>query len=205
LDRYEIFGYTILSLGGDVMRLRGFWQVFLAVILLATAGCHTQFSPQWGRHEIERQTGAKPKDSFEFKLEGATMRLAKVVVSRAAGEPVNFGGLTRIDLAVYELPPGRHLDFDSMRLRGWDKFIQTQEGKFNLLVLVRTNGDTLVDLVLFAQGEDQLLYGRQQGNLAPDLPSTLQRVLRATGLQGLKEHLLSSAEDNKDPPPSVTP
>jgi hypothetical protein len=187
------------------MRLHGLWQVFPAMILLATAGCHTQFSPPWVRHEIARQTGAKPKDSFELKLDGATMKLARAAASRAAGESVNFGGLTRIDLAVYELPPDRHLDFDSMHLRGWDKLIRTQEGGFNLLVLVRTSGDTLGDLVVFAQGAGQLLYGRQKGNLAPDLPSTLQRALRATGLQGLKEHLLSAAEGQRHPPPSVTP
>ncbi|MEN6427816.1 MAG: hypothetical protein ABFE13_20875 [Phycisphaerales bacterium] len=181
------------------MRLHGLWQVLLAGILLATAGCSTQFSPQWGRHEIERQTGATPENSFDFKLEGTTMKLAKVAASRAAGEPVNLKGLSRIHLAIYELPTGGQLVFDRMRIRGWDRVIRTQEGKFGLLVLVRTNGATLGDLVVFAQGEGQLLYGRQKGNLAPDLPSTLQRVLRATGLQGLKGHFLSSAEGNSPP------
>ena len=182
------------------MRLHGLWQVLLAGILLATAGCHTQFSPQWGRHEVERQTGATPEDSFEFKLEGTTMKLAKVAASRAAGEPVKLAGLSRIHLAIYELPSGGHLNFDRMRIRGWDKVIQTQEGRFGLLVLVRTNGATLGDLVVFAQGENQLLYGRQKGNLDPDLPSTLQKVLRATGLQGLKQRFLSSAKDNATSP-----
>lgn len=187
------------------MRQCGRYWIFLAAMLLGTAGCHTQFSPDWSRHEIERQTGAKPEDSFEFKLEGATMKLAKVAVSKASGEPVHFGGLSRIHLAVYELPPGGYLDFDSMRVRGWNKVIQAQEGRFSLLVLVRTSGETLGDLVVFARGEDQLLYGRQKGRLDGNLPSTLQRVLRATGLQGLKEHFLSSAEGSRNTPPFVTP
>ncbi|HNS18916.1 MAG TPA: hypothetical protein PKH24_00375 [Sedimentisphaerales bacterium] len=182
------------------MRLHSIRQVLFAGILLATAGCHTQFSPQWSRHEIERQTGTTPEDSFEFKLDGTTMKLAKVAASRVAGEPVNVAGLSRIHLAIYELPSGGRLDFDRMRVRGWDKVIQTQEGRFGLLVLVRTKGDTLDDLVVFAQGEGRLLYGHQKGKLDPNLPSALQGVLRTTGFQGLKQHFLAAAEGNATSP-----
>lgn len=174
------------------MRLRGLCQVFSAMILLASAGCSTEFSPEWTRHEIERQTGAQPSNAFEFNLEGATMKLAQVAASNAAGQPTSFGDLTRIDLAVFGLPSGRQVNFDSMPVSGWDRPIRTQEGAFNLLVLVRVAGSTLADLAVFAQGQDQLLYGRLKGNLNSAIPSALPGVLRAGGLQGLKEHLLSS-------------
>jgi hypothetical protein len=173
--------------------------VLLAVALLATAGCATQFSPQWTRQEIERQTGAEPQDSFEFKLEGATLRLAQAAASRAGGESVNLGWLSRVHLAIYDLPAGRRVEFDEMRFTGWDKLIQTQEGNFGLLVLVRPQGDTLGDLAVFVQGGNQLLYGRQKGRLDPALPSTIQRVLRTTGLQGLKERFLSSTQNTESP------
>jgi hypothetical protein len=189
------------------MRVRGLWQVFLAVALVFNVGCCTKFSSEWGRREIRRQTGVQPRNSFEFQLEEATMNLAKTVVSKVAGEPVNFGGLTRIDVAVYKLPPGRRLDFDRISHRGWDKLISTHEEKSNIMILVRTNGDRLADLVVMAQGEEQVLYGRLKGNLSPDLPSTLQSVLQATGLKGLKEHLLSEApapapRRANEPPPA---
>ena len=170
----------------------------LAAAMLATAGCATRFSPQWSHHEIERQTGSSPQDTFEFKLSGTTMKLAKAVVSRAADEPVDFGGLSRIDLAIYALP-GKRIDFADMRFTGWDKLMQTQVGGFGLMILVRTNGKTLNDLVVFAQGEDQLLYGRQKGRLSPDLPTTLQNVLQTTGLQGLRQHFLSATQDSESP------
>jgi hypothetical protein len=181
------------------MRLRGLWQVVLGVAMLGSAGCATQFSPQWGRQEIQRQTGAQPQDSFEFKLEGVTMKFAKAVASRAAGESINLGRLSRVHLAIYDLPGGRRVDFADMRFTGWDKLLQTREGSFGLLVLVRTKGDSLGDLVVFAQGENQLLYGRQKGRLDPDLPSTIQSVLRTTGLQGLKQQFLSSTRDSEEP------
>jgi len=182
------------------MKWQGVWQALLAGALLGTAGCHTQFDPQWGRQEIKRQTGVEAEDTFEFKMEGATMKLAKVAASQVAGEPVNLGGLSRIHLAIYELPAGGQLAFDKMRIRGWDRVIQTREGGFGLLVLVRTKGDTLDDLVVFAQGENQLLYGRQKGKLDPSLPAALQGVLRTAGLQGLKQRFLSSAEGSTTSP-----
>lgn len=182
------------------MRRHGLGLGCVAAVLLLTSGCYTPFSPQWARHEIERQTGAPPRDSFEFQLDGATMSLAKLAASRAGGEGGYLAGLTRIDLAVFELPSGGPLDLGRMPQKGWDKILQAREGPFNLLVLARTGGRSLRDLAVFAQGENQLLYGRQKGSLAPDLPSTLQSVLQTAGLAGLKEHLLSAAQDSQPPP-----
>lgn len=182
------------------MRSHGLELGCLAAALLLTSGCYTSFSPQWTRHEIERQTGVAPRDSFEFQLDGATMNLAKLAASRAGGEGDYLAELTRIDLAVFELPSGGPLDLGRMPQKGWDKVLQAREGPFNLLVLVRAGGRSLRDLTVFAQGENQLLYGRQKGRLAPDLPSTLQSILRTAGLAGLKEHLLSATHDSQPPP-----
>jgi hypothetical protein len=179
--------------------MRGVWRVLFGVAMLGTAGCATQFSPQWARQEIERQAGVEPQDSFEFKLEGVMMKFAQTAAAQAAGEPVDLRWLSRLHLAVYDLPAGRRVDFADMRFTGWNKFIQAQEGGFGLLVLVRPKGDTLGDLVVFAQGADQLLYGRQKGRLDPALPSTIQNVLRTTGLQGLKEQFLSLTRDGEGP------
>jgi hypothetical protein len=181
------------------MRLQGLWRILLGAAMLGSAGCATQFSPQWTRQEIARQTGVEPEDSFEFKLEGATMKLARVAISRAAGEPAKLGWLSRIHLAIFDLPVGRRVDFADMPVKGWDKVIQAQEGGFGLLVLVRTKGDSLGDLAVFAQGENQLLYGRQKGRLDPDLPATIQRVLRTGGLQGLKQEFLSATQGGGEP------
>ena len=116
------------------MRARLLMLPLVSLALIGVAGCYRPFSPEQVRHEIERQTGAEPKASFEFKLGGATMKLAKAVASKATGEPVNFGGLTRIDLAIFELPQGKSVDFSAMWIWGWDKLIETNEGGRNLMV-----------------------------------------------------------------------
>jgi hypothetical protein len=166
---------------------------FLVLLSLSSVlACYRPFSPEQVRREIVRQTGAEPETSFEFKLGGATMRLAKTVASRATGEPVTFGGLTRIDLAVFEAPAGKELDFSRIRVWGWDKVVQGREGGHNLLILVRTNGKTLGDLVLVAQGEREVVYGRLKGRLDPRLPAALEGVLKSGGLRGLRDRLLDA-------------
>ena len=174
------------------MRKTGLMAAGALAAALLGAACYRPFSPEIVRKEIVRQTGAEPSSSFEFKLGGATMRLAKAVVSKAAGEPIRFGGLTRVDLAVFEVPPEKEVDFGRLRLWGWDRVIQTRKEGRSLLVLVRTDGKNLGDLVLVAQGEGQVLYGRLKGQLDPGLPTALQRALESTGLKGLREHLLSA-------------
>ncbi len=173
---------------------------FLAALLLVlSAGCYAPFSPEKVRREIIRQTGREPQTSFEFKLGGATMRLAKTVISKATGEPVNFGGLTRIELAVFDVPQGKPLDLTRLSSWGWDTLIKTRDGNRSFTVFVRTNGETLGDLVLVAEGEQQVLYARLKGKLDRNLPSVLERALRATGLKGLQEQLLDATRDEPSP------
>ena len=187
------------------MKKRLFYKVFIAILTFAALGCASTFNPQSWRREIERQTGSRPATSFEFNLDGTTMQLARTLVSKVAGEQVRFGGLDRIDLAVFELPSGKRLDIDKVRHRGWDKFVQTRTESTDLLILVRSNGETLADLVLVAQGEDQVMYGRLKGALNPGLPSALQKVAGTAGFRGLKDYMLSAAEEKKkpdEPPPA---
>ena len=173
--------------------------VLLSLLCLAgLAACYTPFSPERVRHEIVRQTGADPQTSFEVKLGGATMRLVKTVASKAAGEPINFGGITRIDLALFEAPEGKPLDFSKMRIWGWDRLVQAREADRSFMVLVRTNGETLADLVLVAESGRQVLYGRLKGKLDRNLPSALERALKVSGFDGLKEHLLSAARGGRE-------
>ncbi len=183
------------------MRLARVAPLLLLALLTPLLACYTRFSPERVRAEIVRQTGQEPQTSFEFSLGGATMKLAKTVVSKATGEPMNFGGLTRIELAVFDVPQGKALDFTRMPVHGWDTLIKTRDQNRSLTIFVRTNGETLGDLVIIADGERQVLYGRLKGRLDRNLPSALERALRATGLQGLKEHLLDATRDEPGRPP----
>ena len=175
------------------MRLHDQWRAFPLVILLASAGCYTQFSPEWSRQEIERQTGVEPGDAFEIKMGGPSLKFTQAIAANAGGLPAGFAGLTRIYLAIYDLPSGKQLSFSRMRFHGWDRPIRAEEGRSSLMVLTRAGEKPQTDLVVFAQNEAQFLFARLEGTLDPDVPSTLQEALRSGGFLGLKKHLLSSA------------
>ena len=178
------------------MRIGHTGILLLAVFSLATSGCATRLSPEAVRNEIRRQTGAAPDRTFEFELGGATMRLAKTIVSSAAGEPAGFGALSRIELAVYDVAPGTTLDATGVATRGWDRVVQTRDGDGSLLVLVRTEGSGIADLAILASGDHQVLYGRLRGRIDPSVPRSLQQTLSQQGFQGLKRDLFSAAGED---------
>ena len=113
------------------MRSRSLWQVLTAMILLASAGCNTQFSSEWTRQEIVRQMGAQPGNAFEFTLEETTMKLAQAAASTTAGKPASFGGLARIDLANNALPL-----YFSRPLTRWDYMLSRLMVLLGILSLV---------------------------------------------------------------------
>lgn len=159
------------------------------LLTLFLLNCYAPFSPERGRLEIERQTGAKLEDSFEFKLDGATMKLIKAVASNAADDNVNFWGVDRIDLAVYQLPLGKRIDFKKIGRRGWDTLIDKKSKNGDLMVLIRTNGKNVADMVVMAQGDQKVLYGRLKGKFSPEISSTIQETFNEKGIEGLKDKL----------------
>lgn len=163
---------------------------FLALVsVIFLLNCYAPFSPERERVEIEKQTGAKLEDSFEFKLDGATMKLIKAVASNAADEETDLGGVKRIDLAVYSLPVGKKVDFKKIGRGGWDTLIDKKSKNGDLMILVRRNGKNLADMVVMAQGKQKVLYGRVKGNFTKSLPEHLEKVLDEKGIEGLKDRI----------------
>lgn len=167
------------------MKLR-FLFLFIIPLLL---NCYAPFSPERGRLEIEKQTGAKLEDSFEFKLDGVTMKLLKAVASTATDEKVDLSGIKRIDLALYTLPFGKKVDFKKIGRHGWDTLVDKKSKNGDLMVLVRTNGKNFADMVVMAQGDQKVLYGRLKGDFNKNLPQSLEKVLDEKGIEGLKDKL----------------
>ncbi|MCX7830179.1 MAG: DUF4252 domain-containing protein [Acidobacteria bacterium] len=164
-------------------------HIVLSVLILLLLNCYAPFSPERGRLEIERQTGAKLEDSFEFKLDGATMKLLKAVASNASDEDIDFWGVDRIDLAVYSLPSNKRIDFKKIGRRGWDTLVEKKSKNGDLMVLVRTNGKNLADMVVMAQGEEKVLYGRLKGKFSPEISGNIQETFNEKGIEGLKDKL----------------
>ncbi len=155
-------------------------------------GCATTFSPAAVRSEIARQTGSDPQRAFEVNLGRVTLALARQAVGPAADGSLPLGGLTRFEMAVYDVPPtGRDLDFTRMAVHGWEPTVRARTPSGSTLVLVRSAGGVLGDVVLVAADADRALYARLAGRLSKDLPAALGRALSERGTDGVRRELLS--------------
>jgi len=117
------------------------------------------------------------------------MKLAKFVASEIADEDVNFAGVKRIDLAIYEVPMGKKVDFKGINHRGWDKVVGLNSEKGSIVIFLRTNAKSFADMVIFAQQSQKVLYGRLKGNFSSELASKLKKTFEEDGIGSLKDKL----------------
>ncbi len=166
----------------------------LAILVsgLLAPGCATTFSPAAIRSEIARQTGSDPQRAFEVSLGRVTLALARKAVGPAADGSLPLGGLARFEIAVYDVPPaGRDLDFTRMAVRGWEPTVRARTPSGSTLVLVRSAGEALGDVVLVTADADRALYARLAGQLSRDLPAALGRAVSERGTDGVRQELMS--------------
>ncbi len=169
----------------------------VAVLALAVLGaaCATSFSPALIRAEIAQQTGADPARVFELNLGRVTMALARTVIGAADADVLPLAGLVRFELAVYEVPAsGRPLDFTRMAIRGWEPTVRAKTPTGSTLVLVRSSGDDVGDLVVVAAGADKVVYGRLVGRLSRELPVALGRAVTEHGPEAVERELMALTE-----------
>jgi hypothetical protein len=174
------------------MRHSGFLLVPLVFVL--SAGCATSFSPGKVRSEIVRQTGSDPQKMFEMSVGRMTMSLARRVVGEPSGGQLPLAGLTKFELAVYDLPAdvlsgARNLDFTLMPIRGWEPTMRYKDGPRSGMVLVRQSGESIGDLVLLFGGDEKATYVRLRGELPPELPAALGEAVRSGSTEAVEREL----------------
>lgn len=177
--------------------------VVSVVLAIAQLACATAFSPEVIHREIVRQTGANPPRVFELNIGRATLALTRRIIGSHSGNALPLAGLTRFELAVYEVPAtGGKLDFSRMAVRGWEPTVRSKTEKASTLVLVRQSRNAIADLVLVAADKKQVLYARLAGSLSRDLPQALGKVA-TEGTSMLKQELMSLTAST--PPSSKAP
>ncbi len=171
---------------------RSLTRLLILVLTVLGTGCATSFSPEVVRSEITRQTGADPSRVFELNLGQVTMALARKVIGVGEDGSLPLAGLARFELAVYDVPAtGRSLDFTRMTVRGWEPTVRSKSPTGSTLVLVRSSGRDIGDLVLVAADADQAIYARLAGRLSRDLPEALGQAVAMRGTDGVKRELMS--------------
>jgi hypothetical protein len=111
-----------------------------------------------------------------------------------AGGPgsLPLAGLRRFELALYEVPAtGPNLDFTRMAVRCWEPTVRAITAAGSTLVLVRSAGDDIADLVLVAADGDKALYARLAGRLSAELPAALGRAVTSDGTVAVTRELMA--------------
>jgi hypothetical protein len=166
---------------------------FLCCLLLLAGGCATSFSAPSVRSEIVRQTGADPQKMLELNVGRMTMSLARRVAGVSGGN-LPLSGLTRFELAVYDLPASvvsgaATLDFTTMPVRGWEPTVRYRDGAKSGMVLVRGSGDSIGDVVLLFADERDATFVRLRGTLPKELPAALGEAVRTGRTEDVEAEL----------------
>ncbi len=166
----------------------------LCAALGILTGCATQFSARSVRSEIVRQTGEDPQGMFEMNVGRMTMSLAKRVIGETGDDELPLSGLTKFELAVYDLSPdvrsgARTLDFSAMKVRGWEPTVRYKDGGRSGMVLVRESGDFIGDLVLLFGGDEKATYVRLRGRLPRELPAALGEAVNSGSTEAIEREL----------------
>jgi hypothetical protein len=160
------------------------------MLTLVVAGCATNFSPRLIRSEIFDQRGEDPLAAIELDLGRFTTLVIKSALAGADGE-LPFAGLESLQFAVYELPSqsGPALDVTRIRVTGWEQVLRAHNPQRSGLLLIRSRGDRVGDLVVVGAGPKKVVYGRLRGALSPDLPAAMGDVLERGGPDELQRVL----------------
>ncbi|MGK2860141.1 MAG: hypothetical protein ACSLFQ_23335 [Thermoanaerobaculia bacterium] len=169
-------------------------------VLVLLSGCATNFSAPAVRAEIARQTGSEPREAFEVYAGPVTMAVVRTVLGARAGSDISLPGsrVTSFEIAVYELAPktaaaAPRLDLTLMPVRGWEPSLRYRAEDRSGMVLIRTSGDSVADLVVLASDKDGVTYGRLRGSLSKELPGTLGRIMQDGGSDAIKDKLETMA------------
>ena len=181
---------------------RRFWMLLSAAAMLLTVGCATSFSAPGVRAEIARQTGAAPREAFEVYAGPVTMALARHIMGTPAANDSSPSGsrVTSFEIAVYELAPkagpdARVLDFTLVPVRGWEPSLRFRDGDRSGMVLVKTSGNSVADLVVLSSDSDGAIYGRLTGTLSKELAGALGKAIQSGGTDAIRRELESLSNE----------
>ncbi len=167
----------------------------LLLAFLVLAGCVARFSPATVRDEIARQNGDEPRIAFELQLGRiATSLIQSALLDRGADADLELAGVDRLELAVYEASGARGpaLDATEISARGWETTLRFLDSTRSGVVLTRSCGGRIGDLVLVGSGPRTVVYARLRGELSAELPAALGETLRADGPLAVKDALAAS-------------
>jgi hypothetical protein len=138
-----------------------------ATIALATIGCMTYRGPRGAEDVIEERLGQDLDRTFGISLGPITTKIAVSFVDEE--DAPDLSGLTGVGVAVFEVdgpwegarPPLTARDFG----KGWETVLSSRSADEQVLVLVKTRGSEIREMLLVAIDASEVVLARLRGRI----------------------------------------
>ena len=141
----------------------------IAAVLLTTVGCFAYRGPRGVEDALERQLGVELKRDVGIKL-GPVSTQFVASFAGDVGDDIDFHDLTSVGVVVFKREAGRErpahrIAPKDLGLRGYMTMLSSSDGDDQVLILAKSRGDSIHELVLLAVDTDEVVMARLTGHL----------------------------------------
>jgi len=142
--------------------------IVLGVVAALASGCMTYRGPHGVEAALERKLGVELHRELGIKLGPLSTKFAASFV----GNDDEFGlsGMTRVGVAVFEVvawngAAALPIEPRDIAGSGWTTVLESRDDGEQVLLLVKTRGDSIHDMMLLAVDSDEVVVARLTGRL----------------------------------------
>ena len=160
------------------------WMVLGALMALAS-GCMTYRGPRGVEDTLERSLGVELHRDFGIKLGPISTKFAASFVGH--DDEFDLHDMTRVGVAVFEVGARngrspRPIEAKDLGGAGWSTMLDSRSDGDQVLLLVKSRGDSIHDLLLLAADDEEVVVARLTGRLDKLIARTMDRA----GLEGAR-------------------
>jgi hypothetical protein len=148
-----------------------------AALIVLVSGCMAYRGPAGVEAAIERKAGVELHRDLGIKLGPLSTKVAASIVGHGDGDP-DFSDLTGISVTVFEVTkragtPPEPITAADLGVSGWRPMIDSRSNGEQLLVLAKTDGPEIREMMLLSIESDEVVVARLKGHLDRLIRKTL--------------------------------
>ena len=139
------------------------------LLVLSAAGCMTYRGPRGVEATIERKAEIELKREMGIKLGPLSTKIAASILHHE-DDDTDFRDLTGIGVAVFEVTkhtgaPAQRITAKDLGVEGWQPIIEESADGEQLLVLAKTGGGEIREMMFVSIESDEVVVARLKGHL----------------------------------------
>lgn len=143
--------------------------VVVAALAMSAAGCMTYRGPRGVEATIERKAEVELHRETGFKLGPISTKIAASILNNSDGDQ-DLRDLTGIGVVVFEVTkhtgaPPQPITAKDLGVEGWQPIIENRSEGEQLLVLAKTRGDEIREMMFVSIEGDEVVVARLKGHL----------------------------------------